>query len=278
MKYIVAVSGGVDSVALLHMLHTRSPHELIVAHVDHGIRSESSRDAAFVEQLARQLGLPFVSTSLSLGPDVSEAAARHARYEWLESVRAEHDAHAIATAHHQDDVLETVVLNLMRGTGWRGLASLRNTSERFRPLLDVSKAALTNYAIDNQLLWREDRTNYDTKYTRNYIRHVFLPKMSPGERKQLMVLAHRQQQLRTHIEHEVTELRSQITSGLGLSRHQLIMTPDPVAFELLRHATDGSEPLQLRRLLHFARTGRQGAVMQLGGGKTALLTRRQLVI
>lgn len=278
MKYIVAVSGGVDSVALLHMLHRRSPHDLIVAHVDHGIRPDSADDARFVEELARTYDLPFVSTRLELGPNASEAAARHARYKWLHSIKAAHGADAIVTAHHQDDVLETIILNLMRGTGWRGLASLRSTDDRHRPLLTVPKATLTRYAIDHRLEWREDSTNHDTRYTRNYIRHLIMPRLSAEARRQLIALARRQLDLREAIEDEVKEAARRIHDGVGWSRYELIMAPDPVAIELLKHATNGIEPLQLRRLLHFARTGRQGAVLQIGGGKTALLTRQRLFV
>lgn len=278
MKYVVAVSGGVDSVALLHMLHHASPHKLVVAHADHGIRPDSSDDASFVKELAAHYGLPFVSTQLALGANASEAEARHARYKWLELVKTQYGAQAIATAHHQDDVLETLILNLLRGTGWRGLASLRDTAERYRPLLGLPKATLTRYAIDNQLVWHEDSTNHDTRYTRNYIRHMIVPRLTTEVRQRLLVFARQQARTREHIERDITELARTMKDDVGWPRYQLIMSPDVVALELLRHATDGAEPLQLRRLLHFARTGRQGAVLQIGGGKTALLTRQRLIV
>jgi len=277
---VVAVSGGIDSVALLHMLHRTSAHELVVAHVDHGIRdAESSRDASFVRQLAKRYGLPFETIRLNLGPEASEATARSARYAWLEEVRRQHGADAIATAHHQDDVLETIILNILRGTGWRGLASLRSTDERYRPLLAVPKATVARYAIDNQLLWREDSTNYSTRYTRNYIRHVMLPRLSPSARAQLLALARQQHDLRRTIEQEAETLLATHRDSDGWSRYQLIMAPDSVALEMLRRATEGAvEPFQLRRLLHFARVGRQGAVLQIGAGKNALLTRQRLIV
>lgn len=264
---------------LLHMLRHASSHDLVVAHVDHGIRSDSNRDKEFVQQLAKNYGLEFVSTSLDLGPGASEATARTARYDWLERVKDEHGAAAIATAHHQDDVLETIILNIMRGTGWRGLASLRSTEERYRPLLNVPKATLTRYAIDNQLLWREDSTNQDTRYTRNYIRHVMIPRLTPIQRRQLLRLANYQWKVRADIEQETGVLHNLMRGEHGLSRYQLIMSPESVALELLRHATGAAlEPYQLRRLLHFVKTGRQGAILQLGKGKNALLTRQYLVI
>lgn len=283
MKYIVAVSGGLDSVVLLDMLaklaRTQSGLELVVAHVDHGIRPDSASDAAHVAQLAGRYGLPHETTRFELGPEVSEETARDARYAWLESVRAKHRADGVITAHHQDDVLETIVLNFQRGTGWRGLASLRTVDEKYRPLLGASKASLARYAIDNNLEWREDSTNDDVRYTRNYIRHGVLPKLNGRARKKLLALAEQQRKLRQEIEAEVAKTLTDVKDDVGLSRYKLIMMPDAVALEVLRAATEGKhEPLHLRRLLHFAKTGRQGSILNLGKGKNALLTRQRLII
>jgi tRNA(Ile)-lysidine synthase TilS/MesJ len=94
-----------------------------------------------------------------LGPKTSEAKARDARYKFLEEVKAVNKAKAIVTAHHQDDVLETAILNMLRGTGRRGLTSLQNRKNLIRPLLKFSKAAIKNYAKSHKLKWREDSTN-----------------------------------------------------------------------------------------------------------------------
>ncbi len=279
MKYIVAVSGGVDSVALLHMLQQHSDHELVVAHVSHGIRPDSFDDLEFVWKLADAGNVPFEHVQLQLGSGASEEQARDARYTWLDGIKQKHGADAIVTAHHQDDVLETMVLNLQRGTGWRGLASLRSTGDRHRPLLGVSKARLVRYALDHGLVWREDSTNNDVRYTRNYIRHGVLPKLTPEQRRKLVRLAKQQYETREKIEQEVARVTGAMKSERGVRRHALIMTPDSVALEVLRHVTHGAhEPRQLRRLLHFVKTGRQGAVLQLGKGKNALLTRHDLIV
>ena len=283
MKYVVAVSGGVDSVVLLHMmseLQKTSPDlKLVVAHVDHGIRDDSDTDAWHVATLAKGYGLPFELTRLRLGDDPSEETARDARYAWLESVRAKHHADGIVTAHHQDDQLETIALNIGRGTGWRGLASLRTSDEKYRPLLGVSKASIVRYAIDNGLVWREDSTNDSLKYMRNYIRHAVIPKLTPAARQRLAGLATEQRELREKIEAEVAKVLEGVRDEVGLSRHQLIMMPDAVALEVLREATKGRhEPFQMRRLLHFVKTGRQGSILQLGKGKNALLTRQRVIV
>ncbi len=282
MKYIVAVSGGLDSVVLLHMLHSLRKHdkglELVVAHVDHGIREDGDADAWHVSTLAKNYGLPFEVTRFNLS-GASEDQARDKRYAWLEAVRTKHRADGIVTAHHQDDQLETIILNFQRGTGWRGLASLRTSEEKLRPLLGLSKANILRYAIDNNLRWREDSTNGDIRYARNYIRHGLLPKLDASARKKLVSLASQQRRLRDEIEKETGKVLSDLHNGVGLSRHGLIMMSDKVALEVLREATKGRhEPFQLRRLLHFTKTGRQGAALNLGKGRNALLTRQSLIV
>jgi tRNA(Ile)-lysidine synthase len=138
MNYIVAVSGGVDSVVLLDML-SKTQHKLIVAHVDHGIRGkESAADARFVAALARRYQLPFVSTELHLGAHASEETAREKRYEFLFGEAEKYRA-VVVTAHHRDDIIETITLNLTRGTGWRGLAVLARKDIERPPLEMMSE-------------------------------------------------------------------------------------------------------------------------------------------
>src|SRR5690606_27608960 len=97
-------------------------------------------------------------------------------------------ARAIITAHHQDDVLETAVMNLLRGSGRRGLTSLTSSDGLLRPLIEYDKARLQEYANNHAIAWREDPSNADEKYTRNYIRHKILPKLSDGQKAQLTIL------------------------------------------------------------------------------------------
>src|SRR5690606_26701133 len=106
MKYIVAVSGGVDSVVLLDMLSKKTEHELIVAHFDHGIRPDSHEDAAFVQKLAQRYGHTFEMKREELGAYASEATARERRYAFLGALAKKHQA-AVMTAHHLDDLVET---------------------------------------------------------------------------------------------------------------------------------------------------------------------------
>lgn len=169
-KYIVAVSGGVDSVVLLDMLAS-SPQgsEFVVAHFDHGMRTDSKQDAEFVEQLAKKYDLEFITERAELGKSASEDQARVARYNFLRQAQKQHNAIAIITAHHQDDLLETMMLHVQRGTGRAGLTPM-NAHGVVRPLLYTSKKQILLYAQQHKLQWHEDHTNKNQKYARNKIR------------------------------------------------------------------------------------------------------------
>jgi tRNA(Ile)-lysidine synthetase-like protein len=173
-RVAVAVSGGGDSVALLHLLvETAGWHGgiLSVAHFDHGIRPDSGDHAAWVGRLAENLGLPFHLGEARLGP-VSEDAARTARYAFFEALAADR----VALAHHQQDQAETVLFRLIRGTGPAGLAGIPRVRDRFvRPLLDFPPAQLRAWLVERQLAWLEDPSNADPRHTRNRVRHEVLP-------------------------------------------------------------------------------------------------------
>jgi tRNA(Ile)-lysidine synthetase-like protein len=185
-RYVVAVSGGVDSIVLLDMLAKTKEHDLIVAHFNHGIRSDSNEDEALVKLAAKHYQLPFESAQVGLGANASEAEARTARYEFLNSVKERYQADAIVTAHHQDDLIETAILNILRGTGPRGLVAISQNRNVKRPLLEYTKEDLYSYACKNGLKWREDTTNSDEIYLRNYVRKYLTPKLS-DERKQEII-------------------------------------------------------------------------------------------
>ncbi len=189
--YVIAVSGGVDSMVLLHLLHSHNtlapkpPWKLTVAHLDHGIREDSAEDRRLVQKVATEYGLPFVYHKVELGPEASEAVARKARYDFLGKVRNNSGASAIITAHHQDDVLETAIINLLRGSGRKGLTALSNRPGLERPLLRMPKHVLIAHAQARNLRWREDSTNQDTAYLRNHVRHNILTKFDDTARDEL---------------------------------------------------------------------------------------------
>lgn len=186
--YIVAVSGGVDSVVLLDLLSKQKDLQLVVAHFDHGIRSDSAKDREFTQELARKYVVPFEFAEGKLGKNASEEKARNARYAFLEEIKTKYNASAIVTAHHQDDVLETIMLNILRGTGRKGLSSLQSGKSLLRPLLHISKDEIREYAKKSQLTWHEDETNQDMKYMRNWVRLTVVPKLTQAQREQLVAL------------------------------------------------------------------------------------------
>lgn len=231
--YVVAVSGGVDSVVLLHLLQQLPGLKLAVAHFDHGIREESGDDRLFVQTLAAQYRLPFVYKEGNLGPSVSEATAREARYDFLRKVMKAADATAIITAHHEDDLLETAILNILRGTGRKGLSSLKSTNDIIRPLLSVPKQDLIAYAKDQGLTWHEDSTNASTVYLRNYIRHKLMPHFDASSRRQLRQLIDSTAGTNAEIDTILADRLSLQPSSDMLNRHEFIQLPHEISKELI---------------------------------------------
>lgn len=278
-KYIVAVSGGVDSVVLLDILSKQKDLELVVAHLDHGIRETSHTDASFVKELAEKYGLPFVSERIELGESASEEAARKARQAFLQKVKKEHRATAIITAHHADDILETIIINIIRGTGWRGLSSLRSEKEYVRPLLRFSKNEIYEHAKKNNLSWREDETNIDTRYLRNHVRLNIISKLSSEVRKELLMLYHRQVALREEIYEEVKHVLGLAKTNVSdeYDRYFFIMLDKPVALELLKHIIPVTKP-QLLKMLLAIKTAKQHTHLQIGGGIKLYFTKRTFIV
>lgn len=184
--YIVAVSGGVDSVVLLDILSKQKNLKLVVAHFDHGIRADSAEDKKFVQTLSETYVLPFVFANGNLGADASEATARAARYAFLDLAKEKYHADAIITAHHQDDLVETIIINILRGTGRKGITALGETKDIKRPLLQHTKKEILEYAKKHNIVWREDPTNQTTDYLRNWVRQTIIPKLSTADRKKFL--------------------------------------------------------------------------------------------
>jgi tRNA(Ile)-lysidine synthetase-like protein len=231
-RYLVAVSGGVDSCALLHCLAGNKQYELVVAHFDHGIRPDSADDRRFVSSLAEHYGLPFVSESAQLGPDANEAVARTARYDFLHRMVAEQAADAMITAHHQDDVLETAIINLLRGSGRKGLTALRDLPSIRRPLLMATRREVLAYADKHHLEWREDSSNADTRYLRNYIRHKLMPKFSESDKKLLSEKIQAQRSVNDEIDNLLETLPGWHPGDNSLGRGWFNTLPHVVAKEV----------------------------------------------
>lgn len=252
-KVILAVSGGVDSMVLLDMLCRSKIYssgdifiperDLLVAHFDHGIRYNSREDAEFVARIAREIyHIRYKVGRGELGRGASEEAARAARYDFLRQVAAEQGGAKILTAHHLDDLVETVAINLLRGTGWRGLAGLDRPGME-RPFLESSllyepmdKAAILEYAAKRGLYWREDQTNMDASYLRNRVR----AKLAEGElsfeqKLRIYQLWQAQKGLKRDIDQTITSLLPE--PGQPWARDWFRNLAPNLALELLRAGT-----------------------------------------
>lgn len=181
---VLAVSGGVDSVVLLDLIaRCVSKDKLMVAHVNHGLRKESDKEEGFVKTLAQKYGLKFYSKKLNL-KSKSEDVARRERYKFLREVKNKVGAHHVVTAHHLNDQVETVLLNLTRGSGPLDVWGMKESEgDILRPLLGFSKKEIMAFAKQKKLRFVEDKSNKDLGYARNRIRHKVIPeleKINPG--------------------------------------------------------------------------------------------------
>lgn len=277
MKYLVAVSGGIDSVVLLHKLVKAGGHEITVAHFDHGIRDDSADDARFVEGLAAHYGLPFVMRREELGKKAGEEQARNRRYAFL---RAEATARGarLATAHHADDVVETIAINVRRGTGWRGLAVL-DADDITRPLLTKTKQELRDYALKERLEWVEDSTNAGDAYLRNRVRRKITASLPYADKRSLLNAWQRQLRLKQEIDQEVAA-----TARAHLeSRYFLTHIGQSEACELLRFIIRsqggvGITRPQAERALIAIKTARPRASFDVAEGVTLQFTARTFVV
>ena len=181
-RVCVALSGGRDSVVLTHLLRALAPKlqlQLSAVHIHHGLRSASDAEENFVRQLCAAWEIPLTVHRLHLQKQVgmsTEMLAREERYRIFDALCR--TGELVATAHHLDDCMETLLINLCRGSGSKGLASIPYRREGIiRPMLDVSEEQVAAYAMENGLSWVEDESNADTYYLRNFMRHEILPRL-----------------------------------------------------------------------------------------------------
>ena len=181
-KILATVSGGIDSVVLCELLHELKI-SFGMAHCNFGLRGEESdADELFVKKLAKKYEVPFYSENFNTEAFArqehisTQMAARTLRYAWFEKIRQKYGYEYIATAHHQNDTAETILLNLTKGTGIAGLHGIpAKNGKLIRPLLALTKDDIYEYVTLKQLIWREDSSNETTKYQRNKIRHEVIP-------------------------------------------------------------------------------------------------------
>jgi tRNA(Ile)-lysidine synthase len=298
---LAAVSGGLDSTVLVHglaALRDELDLDLGVAHVNHGLRGqESDGDERAVEALAAKLGLRFTVEHVT--PDelkrgepsrsrpTTQEAARSLRRDALERVRRELGFDHLATAHHADDQVETVLLRLLRGCGPDGLGGIAEQSRDgvvIRPLLGVSRDALESFAVSAGLEWREDESNEDLRYTRNRLRRTTLPGLArdfnPGLRRAVSNLAEAARRDAEWMDALVgVEARSlfdrRSPTALAIDAEGWRDRPEAMARRLVKRAwieMGGGRDVSrahLLRVLRFLREGRDaraGAAIELPGG------------
>ena len=183
-RILLTVSGGVDSMVMLS-LFTRCGYSVGVAHCNFQLRgTESDEDEVLVEEEARKYGVEFYNRRFETTAEMErtgesmEMAARRLRYAWFDALRREHGYTAVAIAHHADDSIETFFINLLRGTGLRGLTGISTqVGKIIRPLLFASRKDILEYAVQNRIPFREDSSNRSTKYLRNKIRLGLIPRI-----------------------------------------------------------------------------------------------------
>lgn len=231
-KIVLAVSGGIDSMVMAHMfLHL--PYEIGIAHCNFSLRDEESDlDEELVRKFAEENNVPFFIVRFNTKAYAGEKgisvqmAARELRYAWFEEIRSQNNFDLIAVAHNLNDNIETMLINLARGTGLAGLSGMKPVSGKvIRPLLSVTRDKISKYCSEHAIRFREDRSNAETKYTRNKIRHNVIP-----------LLQQINPSLLTTLNESITrfgELNEIVNSYISGFRSQLSVTKDgAVVFDI----------------------------------------------
>jgi len=303
-RVLVAVSGGPDSLCLLHLLKELAPrlgYSLVVASLDHRFRPESREELETVRRLAESWGLPFTGASMNV-PGYrarhklsAQEAARRLRYGFLRREAARFKANKVAVGHHRDDQLETVLHNLLRGTGVDGLAGMKpkrlpGKATLIRPLLAVSRQEIEAYCREHQLEPAADPSNRSTVYTRNRIRLELIPfleeRYNPRIREALWRLsqsAEADRRLLSRLaEHQFRKLARPAGGELQLDREALNRLPEALGSRVVRLALRrlslkeaGWEHVQ--RLLQLSREGGSSWELPLPGGGKVLGSYRTLL-
>jgi tRNA(Ile)-lysidine synthase len=299
---VVGVSGGPDSVALLHALNMLKPDldlKIIVAHVDHALRANSVVEAAFVSALARDLGLEcrlkrvdVDELSRMLGLSMEETG-RRVRYEFFEEVRVEFSADSVATAHHSDDAVETLFLRLIRGSsliGLRGIAAKRGNITR--PLIDCDRARIMEFLKSHDFAFHIDESNLSSKTDRNFMRNRVLPAIAerfPNYRaslKRTMKLLNKENDFLGRLaENPFLEAAQRGDNEISLDLDKLLALDEQIAARVLLKALYAAsddrtrlEEKHIAALLDLLKSGSTIFGMNLPAGLTAVRRYDSLVI
>ncbi len=284
-KLGVALSGGADSVALISCLK-KAGYDITALHVEHGIRGEESiSDMRFVEELCRSLDVPLYIHRAHvpkerLKGESLEAAARRIRYSFFEKMTRELQLKYIAVAHHSEDVSETFMLNLLRGSGLAGLSSMRAKREPniVRPLLFALRSEIEVYLKEEGLKYVTDSTNMDTDYTRNYIRRELMPGMrelNPSLHRTLLrtseLIAEEDAALSEIADIEYRKLAIEHDNSIDIDREKLLRLNKAVARRVIRiacqklHGLKDIEQSHIEAIYGLAKEGGTGRRFELKG-------------
>jgi tRNA(Ile)-lysidine synthase len=276
-RILVALSGGLDSVVLLHVLRFQLARDVVAAHFDHAMRADSGADAQWVRGLCRAWDVPLEAARAEDVPE-SEAAARELRYTFLFAAAERSGADAVLTAHQADDQAETVLFRLARGTGLPGLAGIPACRGILvRPLLAFTRAELVTYATSSRIGWREDPSNRSLRFARNRIRHSVLPELErarPGATRRIARLARTaaaaERVWRGIVAAAVQDVLEHADSaGFVLARERLLAYDPYIRARVIRHLLDrlGSRPDRAgtRSAMTFINSGVSGGGVELTG-------------
>jgi tRNA(Ile)-lysidine synthase len=241
--FVLACSGGIDSVVMAHLC-AKMGLVFALAHCNFNLRGSASQaDADFVHKLGAQLSVPVFVNAFNTEGYVEkhkisiQMAARQLRYDWFEELISNTNYTYLVTAHHRDDTLETMLINLTRGTGIEGLLGIPDKRDYIRrPLLPFSRLDIAEYAKKNQILWREDSSNADTKYLRNKIRHSLIPileSLHPTALENIIQTQHHLSQTAALSELYITGLKMSLCKetekGIQIDINSLLSAPALIA-------------------------------------------------
>lgn len=253
---IVGLSGGMDSIVLLDLL-TLLGYQCVAAHCNFHLRGEESdRDAAFVKRWCKTLEIPFTSIDFDTSQYAAdkkisiEMAARELRYDWFEIIRRQYDAEAVAVAHHKDDSVETVLLNLIRGTGIRGLTGImQKNRDVVRPLLCVTRDEIESYRVERDMPYVFDSSNSDDIFLRNRLRLDIIPQLesvNPSVKEAIWRtacnLSEAEKVYSVSIQDTINELYR--SDKIDIAKLRKAVSPRSVLFEILSPLGFGSSAIE----------------------------------
>lgn len=281
-RLLVGFSGGADSCTLLHMLASNRAELgiwVVAAHINHGLREQAEEDQLHCQRICGLLGVPFFTQQVEVGSNKAvaseglEAVARHLRYEALRSILREHSAHILCVGHNADDQVESLLLHLIRGTGWNGVMGMDRLGDPLRPLLDIQRADTEKYCQSLGLPYITDESNADTRFSRNLLRLKVLPllrQVNPGVDKALLRFSDiaRQEGIDWDLrigpvfEEAVQRVNGTVIISSEAIACQTVAVQRRIIYKIFDEfgGTEGVELRHVERLRQYVLTGTRGAV------------------